>query len=89
MLYGRGKNIKEIYNLGLSLLKQCREKTPGIFTDFELKAARYSDDIDLDFEAEDDCSNDGICEILSYTLDGEKNIARTALIEKYNYSASA
>ncbi len=88
MLYGRGKNIKEIYELGLSLLRQCREKTPGIFTDFELKAERYNDDTDLCFEPEEDISDCDICEILSYTSDGERNIARTALIEKYNYSSS-
>lgn len=86
MLYGRGKNVKEIYELGLSLLSQCREKAPGIFTDFEIEAEKYNDNFDLDFEIEEEKNDNHICEILSYTLDGEKNIARTALIEKYNYS---
>ncbi len=89
MLYGRGKNVREIYELGISLLGQCREKAPGIFTDFENRAEKYNDNIDLGFEVEDEIKNSDICEILSYTSDGEKNIARTALIENYNYSSAA
>lgn len=89
MIYGRGRKIKEIYELGLSLYEQCKEKTPGIFTDFEKKGEKYSDEICLDFTEEKEISSSAEpCEILSYTLDGEKNIARAALIEKYNYSPS-
>ncbi len=89
MIYGRGRKIKEIYELGLSLYEQCKEKTPGIFTDFEKKGEKYSDDFCLDFCEEKEANySDEPCEILSYTLDGEKNIARAALIEKFNYSPS-
>lgn len=86
MIYGRGRKIKEIYEIGLSLLSQAREKTPGIFSDFETKGAKYRDEIDLGFEFEADEPSDVKCEILNVTADGEKNICRAALIEKYNYS---
>lgn len=89
MLYGRGRKIKEIYELGLSLYEQCKEKTPGIFTDFEKKGEKYNDDVSFGFDEEKESEGSSeLCEILSYTLDGEKNIARAALIEKYNYSPS-
>ena len=87
MIYGRERKIKEIYELGLSLYEQCKEKTPGIFSDFELRGEKYSDEIRLDFDGEKEAVEVAeLCEILSYTKDGEKNIARAALIEKYNYS---
>ncbi len=89
MLYGRGRKIKEIYELGLSLYAQCKEKTPGIFSDFELRGEKYKDEISLDFDEEKEKSESTeLCEILSCTADGEKNIARAALIEKYNYSSA-
>lgn len=89
MIYGRGRKIKEIYNLGLSLLEQCREYAPGVFTDFELKGAKYSDELVFDFPSDNKASEDKeICEILSVTPDGEKNVARCALIENGDYSAA-
>ena len=90
MIYGRGRKIKEIYNLGLSLLEQCREYAPGVFTDFELKGTKYNDEPEFDIPADDNISHsDEVCEILSVTPDGEKNVARCALIEKGNYSAES
>ena len=85
MIYGRGRKVKEIYNLGLSLLSQAREIAPGLFVDFETKAAKYSDgyDFEIDIPSCEEKSNE-ICEILSYSTDGEINIAKSALIEKYN-----
>lgn len=87
MLYGRGSKIKEIYNLGISLLSQAREKAPGLFVDFEQKAQKYNDSFNFDFESKENKISDELCEILSYTADGDKNICRTLLIEKYNYSS--
>ncbi len=89
MIYGRGRKIKEIYEIGLSLLTQCREYAPGVFTDFELKGEKYNDEPDFGFitDSESVYSSDELCEILSVTPDGEKNIARCALIENGNYSA--
>ena len=89
MIYGRGKKISEIYNLGLSLLEQCREYATGVFTDFELRGAKYNDEpeFDIDVKASEEAASKEVCEILSVTSDGEKNIARCALIEKGDYSA--
>ena len=90
MIYGRGRKIKEIYNLGLSLLEQCREYAPGVFTDFELKGAKYNDEPEFDIPADDTTTHSGeVCEILSVIPDGEKNVARCALIEKGDYSADS
>ena len=90
MIYGRGRKIKEIYNLGLSLLEQCRKYAPGVFTDFELKGAKYNDELEFDIPSDNDNSHSGeVCEILSVTIDGEKNVARCALIEKGDYSADS
>ena len=87
MIYGRGRNIKEIHDIGVSLLAQAREKAPGLFVDFEVKGEKYSDYAELDFGGyEENKENNELCQILSITADGEKNIARTALIERYNYS---
>ncbi len=88
MIYGRGSRIKEIREIGLSLLSQAREKTPGIFSDFELKGEKYRDALSLSFNKSEECISDEKCEILSYSPDGEKNICRTALIELGNYSPS-
>ena len=90
MIYGRGKKIKEIYDLGLSLLEQCREYAPGVFTDFELKGAKYNDEPDFSFDVEEEKpSSTEVCQILSVTPDGEKNVARCALIEKGDYTADS
>ncbi len=90
MIYGRGKKIKEIYEIGLSLLAQCREHAPGVFTDFELKGEKYNDEPEFEFPADEEIitTGDELCQILSVTYDGEKNIARCALIEKGSYSAN-
>ena len=90
MLYGRGKKISEIYNLGLSLLEQCKEYAPGVFTDFELRGSKYNDEPEFDIDVrafEEATASKEVCEILSVTSDGEKNITRCALIEKGDYSS--
>lgn len=88
MLFGRGKDIKEIYDLGLSLLAQAKEKAPGIFVDFEAKGKKYSDEYGFDFQIEEEKPSEELCEVLSYTENAEKNICRSALIEKYNCSTA-
>ncbi len=87
MIYGRGRKIKEIYEIGLSLLSQTREKTPGIFSDFEIKGEKYRDEINLGFEETEEVPATEKCEILAVSPDGVKNICRTALIEQYNFSS--
>ncbi len=88
MLYGRGKDIKEIYEIGLSLLARAREMAPGIFVDFEAKGKKYYDEYSFDFEIEDNKTSDELCEVLSYTENAETNICRCALVEKYNCSTA-
>ena len=88
MIYGRGRKIKEIYEIGLSLLEQCKAIAPGLFIDFELKGQKYNDELDYGFENDDDKSSDELCEIMAYTPDGEKNIALCALYEA-GYSPAA
>ena len=89
MLYGRGKDVKEIHDIGVSLLAQAREAAPGIFAGFEEKGVKYSDLYSFDFSFDNEPCSDELCEILSYTADAEKNICRSALIEKYNCSTAS
>lgn len=88
MLYGRGKRIKEIYEIGLSIYEQCKAVAPGLFIDFEMKGEKYSDTLDYGFSPAEYSAQGEKVEILSYTADGEKNIARCALIEQ-GYPLSA
>lgn len=88
MLYGRGKDIREIYELGISLLEDARKIAPGLFVDFEAKGKKYSDGYGFEFDVKQEEPSDELCEILSYTTDAEKNICRCALTEKYNCSTS-
>ncbi|MBR2079451.1 MAG: FAD-dependent thymidylate synthase [Clostridia bacterium] len=91
MIYGRGKKVREIYDIGLSLLESCRKIAPGLFTDFESRAEKYSDGYDFALDIEEDAAGkeSELCEILSHSLDGEMNVAKTAIIEKYNISTPA
>lgn len=88
MLFGRGKDVKEIYELGLSLLAQAREMAPGIFVDFEAKGKKYCDEYSFNIQISESEPSHELCEILSYNADAEKNICRSALIEKYNCSTA-
>ncbi len=90
MIYGRGRKVKEIYNIGLALLSECRTIAPGLFVDFETKSSKYSDgyEFELNIPVCDDNSEE-ICEILSFSTDGEINVAKSALIEKYNPCSEA
>ncbi len=85
MLYGRGSKIGELKSLGESLLQQCKKLAPGLFTDFEERNKNYCDELDLGFNFTNKKS-ETLCDILSYTVDGEKNVGMTALIENYNCS---
>ena len=84
MLFGRGKDYPEIYAVGLSLLEQARAAAPGVFADFEEKNKDYTDLPDLPAfrRAETDTPGKAV-ELLSCSPDAEKNVARTALIERY------
>lgn len=89
MLYGRGRLIPEIYELGLSLLEECKQKAPGIFGSFETQYGKnYNDDLNLNFIKKEYCDElrDSV-ELLSYTKDAEKKVAAAALIESLNLSS--
>lgn len=90
MLFGRGKNIKEIYELGKSLLFQCKEYAPGIFGNFESQYGKYNDFCDLSFIKRENKEKDILqnVEILSYTKNPEKIVSKCALIEKFGISSS-
>ena len=88
MLFGRGKDIKEIYELGISLLDSVKKIAPGLFVDFEAKGKKYNDSYGFEFDVNEEEPSDELCEILSYNTDAEKNICRCALTEKYNCSTS-
>lgn len=87
MIFGRGKDIAEIYNIGLALLEDCKKAAPGVFGNFEKQYSNYADEIDLDFiEAEKDETNNESVEILSYTPDCGKIVAMNALIKEKGIS---
>lgn len=85
MIYGRGSQFAEIRTLGESLLEQAKRLTPGIFTDFEnrrptvqdVPVFNYKPDLDL-------IKEEAPVELLSYTPEASKVIARAALIESCN-----
>ena len=88
MLYGRGKDIPEIYEIGRSLLCECKEKAPGVFENFEADNENYCDFPDLSFlgaeNTEPELKKD--VEILSSTPECEKLVGKTALIESGRFS---
>ena len=89
MLYGRGKDIPEIYGIGLSLLRECKEKAPGVFENFEADNENYRDLADLSFvhkEQQEQALKKDV-EILASTPDCEKLVAKAALIESGRFSS--
>ena len=91
MLYGRGKDIPEIFALGQSLLAQCKERAPGVFSLFEENNGDYNDLVDLSFvgRAEDEDGFRKEVEVLSHTPECEKLVASAALCENTMLSSAA
>lgn len=87
MLYGRGKDNAEIYALGLSLLEQARKLAPGVLKNFEQRHCRYSDNLDLPFKSKRQKSEKPLCELLAYSTDAEKIVAKSALLQCDEFSA--
>lgn len=87
MIYGRGKKIKEIYNIGTELLKKCKEKAPGVFGSFEKQYGRYNDEINLDFIDGDNEPTGCSAEIISYTEKPEDVVAKSVLLGEKRLSA--
>lgn len=85
MIYGRGSNFAELKTLGESLLEQARQMTPGIFTDFENRRPGVQDVPVFDYSVDKELlKNQEPVELLSYTPDASKAIAKFALIEATN-----
>ena len=89
MIYGRGASFPEIKTLGESLLEQARRLTPGIFTDFETRRPTVQDIPTFNYKPDVEAiKNEDAVELLSYTPDAAKVIARAALIEFCNLPTS-
>lgn len=89
MIYGRGSEFNELKTLGLSLLEQAKSMTPGIFTDFENRRPNKQDTPRFNYKAETtESAENKPVELLSYTPDASKAIARFALIEACNLPTS-
>lgn len=83
MIYGRGRKIAEIKNIGLDLLEKCKEIAPGVFGNFEKQYGAYNDEIDLSFVNVKEISDARrSVEVLAYTNNAAQLVAKTALIEK-------
>lgn len=85
MIYGRGSSFAELKTLGESLLEQARRLTPGIFTDFETRRPALCDIPNYDYKPNKEyIADEEAVELLSYTPEASKSIARAALIEACN-----
>ena len=85
MIYGRGAEFAELRTLGESLLEQAKRLTPGIFTDFENRRPTVQDTPKFNYKpVKEYIDNEAPVELLSYTPDAAKAIARAALIENCN-----
>lgn len=92
MLFGRGSEFRELYELGMQIYSQIEKMTPGIVTDFYKRRPQNSDKIALGYmfnNYEEDKASDEAVELLSYTPDAEKCVARSALIWTRQYTPDA
>ena len=92
MLFGRGSEFRELYDLGMQIYSQIEKLTPGIITDFYKRRPEKSDKIALGYmfnNYEEEKTSDETVELLSYTTDAEKCVARSALIWTRQYTPDA
>lgn len=83
MIYGRGSFSPELKALGLSLYEQAKSLTPGIFADFETRRPSLPDVPVFSYKKDSETfeSDEEKTELLNYTPDGARTVARAALIE--------
>lgn len=90
MLFGRGSQFYELHSLGEQLYNQIEKLTPGICADFFNRRPDATDKIALGYmfgnEKTEDNNVAETVELLSYTPDAEKCVARSALIWTRQYS---
>ena len=85
MICGRGAKYPEIKKLGLELYEQAKEKAPGIMSSFNPE--RVVNDVpDLSFIDVKPEHTETPVELLAYTPDAAKCVARNALISNKNCS---
>ena len=85
MICGRGAKYPEIKKLGLELYEQAKEKAPGIMSSFNPDKA-VNDVLDLSFVEVEPVHTETPVELLSYTPNAAKCVARNALISNKNCS---
>ena len=92
MLFGRGSQFKELYDLGMQIYSQIEKLTPGIVTDFYKRRPEKSDKIALGYmfnNYEENNDSKKPVEIISVSPDAEKSVARSALIWTRQYTPDA
>ena len=92
MLFGRGSEFKELYDLGMQIFEQIEKLTPGIVTDFYKRRPEKSDKIALGYmfnNYEDNSADKKAVELISVSPDAEKSVARSALIWTRQYTPDA
>ena len=85
MICGRGAKYPEIKKLGLELYEQAKEKAPGIMSSFNPDKV-VNDVPDLSFIEVEPVHTETPVELLSYTPNAAKCVARNALISNKNCS---
>lgn len=92
MLFGRGSEFKELYDLGMQIYSQIEKLTPGIVTDFYKRRPEKSDKIALGYmfnNYEENNESKKAVELISVFPDAEKCVARSALIWTRQYTPDA
>lgn len=92
MLFGRGSEFKELYDLGMQIYSQIEKLTPGIVADFYKRRPEKSDKIALGYmfnNYEENNENKKAVELISVFPDAEKCVARSALIWTRQYTPDA
>ncbi len=92
MLFGRGSQFKELYDLGMQIYSQIEKLTPGIVTDFYKRRPEKSDKIALGYmfnNYEENNDSKKPVELISVSPDAEKSVARSALIWTRQYTPDA
>ena len=94
MLFGRGRDYKELYTLGTQLYEQAEKLAPGICTDFFTRRPAFSDKTAIGFAfnnyaCDKNDESDERVKLISYTPEAEKTVAESALIWTRQYTASS
>lgn len=89
MIYARGAAFPELRELGISLLEQARDRTPGIFTDFETRRPAKPEVPCFNYTqtAKISAKPAPPVELISHSTNPAECAARAALIEFTNLSS--